>query len=413
MRAKPHWLLALLGLASLAGCGGTTFEEHIRACATPSGALSSEDAELPQLVRAVEQQRGLPLQLASGGAIPSESNAAVALAAIYSPALHLHLTPKLVPLIAHGAPAEKRDEFLKQNQELVQQTAAALDRPRCVFDIEYGLGFFASMRYLDDAALASRLVLLRARRSATNKKDAESLVDVLRSLRLCHALANERRVEARALAASLRHEAFDVVRDCFEVGLWRRPEAEQLYALLREELDDWPDDGRMLMGERATVLHAYEAIRAGMLRRLMTLQEYRELKSKSIAELENATPAEIDADEARYLQTMQRLIDATALSHEDRATEVDAAFDDLQQVRPLFAARLFMWDLSSAMETAAQDKTTVLAWTLALAASAELLPPPFSESPLTGKSLEVEQNSQRVEIYDGREVLVALPLLLR
>jgi hypothetical protein len=412
MRAKPHSLIALLWLLAIAGCGAPTFDEQVLSFATPTSALQSRDPELPKLIRDVEQQRGLPLQLARTEAISSESNAAVALAEIFSPALHLHLMPRLLPLIAHGAPADKRDEFLLQQKELIEQTAQAVDRPRCVFDIESPKGFFASMSYLDDAALASRLLLLRARQSATNKDRLPAFADVLRSLRVCHALTRERRVEARALAASLRHEALGVANNCFDVGLWRRHEAEQLYALLRQQLSNWPDDGRMLVGERATVIHAYEAIRAGMLDRILTLEEYYRFNHQ-IEELAKATTQEVDADEARYLRALERLLDAATTPSLKRANEIDAAMDEIAAAPPLFAATLFTKDLRAAMQTAAHDRATVMAWTLALAAAAELTPPPINTSPVTGVALEVEQNAERLEIYDGQEVLVGLPLLLK
>lgn len=403
-------VVAVLGAFLIGGCGGPSFEERVRALATPTGALASPDPQLPRLVREVEQQRGLPLQLADPGATPSESNAAVALAAAYGPALHLRVSPVVTALLGSDAPLEQRTEFLQKHQTLVEQTTDAADLPRCVFDVGHEFGFFASMGYLDDATLATRLLLLSARRAAVKNDRPAALADVLRALRVCHALARERRVEARVLAASLRYEALDAAAGCFDAGLWRRHEADQLYGLLREELKDWPEDSRMLVGERSTVIHAYEAIRAGMLHRLVTLEERNRLKGR-LGALETATPAEVDADEARYLRATQRLIDAAAIPFAHRSSEVAAAMAEVDSPPTLFAATLFASDLPAALQTAAQDRATVEAWTLALAAVADLVPPPFVESPVTGQPLQVRHVANRVEVLDGENLLASLPLL--
>jgi hypothetical protein len=412
MHAQSRSLLYAFVLVVIAGCGGPSFEEQVYTCATPSGALSSADHQLPQLIRAVEQQRGLPLQLSGTVATSGEINTAKALAAIYDPALHLKLTPTVTKLLEPAATAKEREDFLRLHKELVERTADAADLPRCVFEVGHEAGFFASMFYLDDAALAARLLVVRSLHAAENKDRSAALADMLRALRISHALAKERRVEARALAASLRYEALGVATEFFYAGVWRRHEAEQLYGALREALSDWPADSRMLIGERATVIHAYEALRAGMLQRIVTLEERQRLRGR-IEALEKATPAELDADEARYLRAMQRLIAASEEPYPNRSAEIAAAMAEINSAPTLFAATLFAKDLPAAIETAALDRATVEAWTLALATAAELIPPPIRVSPRTGKPLEVEQNAERVEIYDGQDMLVGLPLLLK
>ncbi len=412
MRAKHRPLLAALWVAAIAGCGGPTFEERVRAIATPNGALNSADPELPKLIRAVEQQRGLPLQLSGTVATSGEINTAKALAAIYNPALHVKLAPTVAELLLPTAAPKERHKFLEEHRQLVKRTADAADLPRCVFEIGHELGFFASMYYLDDASMAVRLLLLRSLDAAAKKDRPAALADVLRALRVSHALSRERRVEARALAASLRYESLDLTTEYFSSGLWRRHEADQLYGALREQLTDWPADSRMLIGERATVIHAYEALRAGMLQRIVTLEERRRLGDR-IKALESATRAELDADEARYLRAMQRLIIASESPYPRRAADIGAAMTEINSTPTLFAATLFAKDLPAAIETAALDRATVEAWTLALAAAAELIPPPFGESPLTGKPFDVDQGAERITVYDGKEALVSLPLLLQ
>jgi hypothetical protein len=113
------------------------------------------------------------------------------------------------------------------------------------------------------------------------------------------------------------------------------------------------------------------------------------------------------------LRAMQRLIAASEEPYPSRSAEIAAAMAEINSAPTLFAATLFAKDLPAAIETAALDRATVEAWTLALATAAELIPPPIRVSPRTGKPLEVEQNAERVEIYDGQDMLVGLPLLLK
>lgn len=405
-------IVAALLFLVVAGCGGPSFEDKVRALAVPTGALASLDPQLPPLIKAVEQQRGLPLQLAEVSIEAPGNNAAVALENAYSLSLLGRLSPSVALLLDPTVTPESRDEFLKRYESLIETTAKAADLPRCRFDTDQEFGFFGVMRYLDDASVASRLLLGRAQQAAAKQDRVAALADVLRSLRVCHWLADVRRVEGRVLAAVLRSEALDVAAGLFDAGLAHHLEAEQIYAVLREQLNDWPDDRRMLIGERATVIHAYETIRAGMLDRMITLDERKQLGNRVDALLA-AEPAEIDADEARYLRAMQRLIDASQTPYPERSAEIDTAMSEINSAPTLFAATLFSEDLPPAIRTAAQDQATAEAWTIALAAVADLKAPPFRTSPVSGKTLEVNRGVDRVDVTDGDDVLVSLPVLIR
>ncbi|QDT70563.1 hypothetical protein MalM25_35120 [Planctomycetes bacterium MalM25] len=413
MRPTTRLLAAAACVCGLIGCGASSIEKQILACSEPTGALASTDAELVDTVRQVEQQRGWPSQL-DGAKIVAEGNAAATLAECYSDPQHLRLGPRAMILVEPGPDLEERDAFLKRHDQLIRKTAAAVDLPRCRFAVGHRFGFFAHMGYLDDASLAARLLHLRATRDDLGDRSPETLTDLLRSLRVTHWLARVRRVEARVLACTLRREALATIRQRFFSGDYRRFEAEQVYSLLRDQLADWPEDRRMLVGERATVLHAYEAIRRGLLGRLITLEERKRLKESGLlGRMESATPQAIDADELAYLRLLEAVVKASDRSQPQRRQVMNAELDRISQRPTLFARGLFLLDLPDAMHRVASDRALVEAWTIALAMAADLKTPPFRVSPLSGEPYETNALSPGAAIVygDGADDLVELPEL--
>lgn len=405
-------LLLATGLLLVGGCGGDPLERKVLGFAVPTGALSSENAELVRRVRSIEQAGGLASQL---DAPPGNTgdNAAVAIFEAYSDPLHLRLVPIVEELLAEDASPEERATFLETHKQLINKTAAAADLPRVRFDVGHRYGFFARMSYLNDASLAARMLLLRARHAGSDSSQS-GFADLLRALRLGHELGKVQRVEARVLAERLRDESLSVAAEYFGAGRLGRFEAEQLYGRLRDQLADWPADRRALVGERATVIHAYEAIRGGMIERLLTIDERKRLKADGqLARVRAAAPADIDADEARYLNAIGKLLAVAKEPYHERLPAIQEAFEAVAVAPGLFAGPLFLQDLPQAIRAAAMDRARVEAWTLTLAAVAELKPPPFRTSPLTGHPYEAERDTDEVAVTfgDGPYQAIVLPML--
>lgn len=400
--------------ALLAGCG-KDFQQQVETFATPTKALASDNAELVREVRAIQQARGLASQLDRPEANP-ETNAAAAFAEGYSDDLHLRLTPIVQPLIEPTSPvgAEARKAFLRREVLLLDKTGSIIDLPRCQFEVAHRHGFFARMRYLDDAVLASRLMLVRTLHRAAEADLDGAMDDLLRSLRVTHWLSQVRRVEARVLAVRLRQEAFEVASAQFEGRIFRRHEAERLYGALREQLTDWPTERDMLLGDRATVIHAYEAIRAGLLHRLMTQDERTRLsQTDHLQRMRGADAEAIDQDQAYYLAAMGTLLSIADEPHAPRQPAIATALGKLSERPTLFARALFTRDLPDAMQLVAVDRAQCEGWTIALAAAAGLRTPPFRNSPLSGLPYEVDRDANRVEVIHGKSETdtVGLPVL--
>lgn len=408
----PRWSLALVA-GALVGCGGDRFEERVLACAKPSGALASADPELVQLIAEVAQSKGLPADL-DGPLGPPQDNSAAALAACFSDELCLQLRPYVEGLVLQAEPSDERADFLKRNALLVNKVAAATDLPRCRFDVDHAFGFFGRMRFLDDAALGSHLLTLRAAESARRDEPAAAAADLRRALVTAHRLAAVRRVEARVLAEALRSATLAYAERLFVEAKLGRAEAETLYGTLREHLADWPDNARMLTGERAVVTHAYEAIRNGMLERVLTLDERKRLSEAGLLDrLREAPPDALDADQADYLEAMRRVIDSADLPAVERDASVTAALASARDGPLLFAAPLFLVDLTDALDAAVTDRARCEAWAIALASSAGLRPPPFRVSPATGEAYEATRETGRVAVTlgDPEGETVVLPIL--
>ncbi|MEO0529213.1 MAG: hypothetical protein AAF266_01415 [Planctomycetota bacterium] len=409
--ASRLFVLAIL-LVGLLGCRDD-LSARITALSEPTGARESSLPALVSLINAVEQERGLPRQLVLPQG-PDADNAAAAIADCYSEQLHVRLTPVVAPLLRPDAANDLRAEFLAKHELLLSKTAAAMDLPRCQFDVGHEYGFFARMVYLDDVAMACRLRLVAALTAASEKRGPEALNDVLRSLRLAHELSRVRNIDARVQAATLRSESLAIAAALFRSGALGRHEAEQLYGKLRDQLSDWPSDRRMLVGERAVIIHAYEAIRADMLSRLVTLEERRQLDSLGRFEaLQSAPPDEIDADQVRYLKAIDQLLDVAERPHHGRLDAIDEALSIVNTAPTSFAATLFIDDLPEALRRVAEDRASVEAWTITLAAAGNLLTPPFRENSATGEEFTVERGADEIIVALDEINAVRLPILDR
>lgn len=405
----------------LAGCGGDRFEQRVVRCATPNLARESADPELLRLLAEVTQAKALARDL-DGPLGPPDDNAAAALAACYSDELCVQMRPYVERLVIDATPSPERTEFLERNTLLVNKTAAAADLPRCRFAVDHAFGFFGRMRFLDDAALAAHLLTLRAMDAARRAEPGSvaavrlAVADLERALVTAHRLAMVRRVEARVLAASLRTATLDNAERMLGTGVLGRAAAEAVYGTLREQLADWPDNARMLVGERAMVVHAYEAIRGGMLDRVLTLDERKRLAEAGLLDrLRDAPAAALDADQADYLAAMRALIESADLPAEERQAGVAAAIASARSGPLLFAAPLFLVDVSDALDSAVEDRARCEAWTIALAGAADLRPPPFRVSPLSGEPYEAAREAGTIAVTIGRSQgeRVTLPVLAR
>ncbi|MEN1679748.1 MAG: hypothetical protein AAGJ46_09145 [Planctomycetota bacterium] len=415
--------VALTVALSCLGCGGEreSFQDQVARCAQLSGAKASKLEGLRTEVARIESVGETPLALSSPAISQAEqdgSNAALMLRAALNDATRLQLLPKLDDCLPEGRfvfkpkQIERARSLLDGVQRLRGAIAAAEQAPRCEFQTRTDLGFFAKLRYLDDAAIATRLHVLAA---GTRLADGE-LPAAINELRLAlwwaDHLGRTPRLEARLLAAQLRGQCLVVIEaivggELVGVAAPQKVDVERLYTLLRQSLDDWPGDDAPLVGDRAVTLHAYEALREGMYKTLVTKEEKAMLDRRGLlGRVADPKPRELDADQLAYLEVMAGLIEAAAEPHYKRADQVKnllgrVAPDTDGASRAPLAAYLFLPGAGDALEEMARDRAACEAWAVALASVGGLDRPPYRVNPVTGEDYELVRSRSGVEVRTG------------
>lgn len=402
-------LLALLGCLS---CGAPTddLSEKVARFARLSGAKESPTPGLADAVRQIEAAGEGPQQLVRPPA--TDGNAATALAKALDDATRLELLPQLEEL-AWPAGGEYSARQVALARELLAKRGALLDEvtdagraPRCEFDVRHDLGYFGKLAFLDDVAVAARLHMLAALVALRDDQGPAACDHLESAARWLGSLAEERRIEARLLAAQLRGEWLRVVSEAVT-----RPatlaEAQRLYAVLAGWLRAWPPDRRALVGDRAVTLHAYEAIRAGMLENILTTEEQHSLGDQGVLSAMRAMDdAAIDSDELAYLRAMETIIASSDQPLFQRADGLRTLFDRFEpggegaRAAPL-AAHLFLKDLPRALERMARDRARCEAWAIAIAAAAGFDMPPYAANPVNGDDYQVHRQTSALRVIAG------------
>lgn len=419
-------LLALILLALslgmlLPGCG-TDPKEHqqnVLRYAELTGAKASDYQSLVASVEEIEAAAQTPLALqaqidGSGVTGIGASNSADIISGITTDETRLRLIPQLAELIPRDqfqfSPKSLLDirEMMAATALLWPKLSEAAASPLCRFDVRFDHGFFGRMRFLDDATIASRLHLLAVAPALADDRRATALGELESCLKWCERLSQVKRVEARLLATQLRGEALLAVEAIAGDPATQRADLQQLHALLRSQLDDWPDPAGALVGDRAVTMHAYEAIRDGQLDRLITKEEETMLGKQGLLDtLRTISEPSIDQDEAAYLDAMKVLIAAAGQPLSESSgtiADVLARFDPNGGSRaadaPL-ATHLFLPGVATALKEIVRDRAVCEGWAITLATAAKLDLPPYRINPLTGQPYVIDRQPGWIAIQFG------------
>ena len=407
------------------GCGSQerTVRELVAESADLPGARTSPNAALRAEIGRIVAEGGTPQQLVAT-LPPDDQNVAAALVKVFDRTL----LPSILSTSDEFFPAERFEfdavelrraiAFRDAHRRQLDAVIAALARPACDFGVEFDKGYFFEERFVDEVAVACRLLAFDAAAEMDERGPAAALRPVGLLFRLIGHLDDAQLLSARATAASLRYEALRVLE---AVAQHRQTTSDDLHALHRivmQQLESWPSDADALFGERALVLHTYEAIRCGLLAWVLTPDEKRTFRQERILEeLDGVLHKTADTDELYYLRAIRAQIAACDRPYIERMDTFVAQEESLRAKRskpdfPFAAARLFLPDLEDFQNKFAVDRARCEAWALALAAAADLPSPPFTESPRSGVAYQVTRESQRVVVAmgepDGWEAVVPL-----
>ncbi|TWT36699.1 hypothetical protein KOR34_16390 [Posidoniimonas corsicana] len=403
------WLCPLAAACCLAlGCGrsGEDLESKVLRAANLEGARRSSLPELVDLVTQIENSHEAPADL-SADPVPDDVNAAAVLASELTDAVRLRMLPQLEVLLTfeRGRPSDEQlataADLLRDEAPLVDLVRQASAKPRCASGVRFERGFFDRYRLLDDATLAARLHLVAAHVALADGDRTAMLDELGLAAKWINWLAQERRLEPRLLAAQLRRQWFAAVAVALAKPAPNR-DYVAVFDQLRGQLRTWPSDRDALVGDRAITLHAYEAIRLGLLDRVITIDEKKKLsKDGRLDELRAMDQSAIDQDELTYLKTMTALVDLADDPYHRRVEEMSAVLaqaapDSPAAARAPLATGLFLVGVGDAIEALARDRAITEGWLLTLASAADFDLPPYRISPLTGRPYEAARDAQGV-----------------
>lgn len=407
MKQPPAYYFLLLVLLSLAplltGCRGSNADlpERVLKCAQLEGAKSSKLPELVEAVQQIERRQAGPLHLSRPAKGP-DLNAAARLAEVFSDADRLRLFSPLRTLVTPGAEDDSEAQLammrklLEDEQEILAAVNQAVELPDCSSGVRFDLGFFDRYKFLDDAAIATRLHLTAAVVAFADEERPLGMRQAAWASQWIGWLAKEQRLEARLLAAQLRREWFELVRSVVSHSATRE-ELSTFFTALRQQLNEWPPDRATFVGDRAITLHAYEAVRAGMADRVITIDEKKALKKANwLEKTKTIDGPSLDRDELIYLGVMQEVIDACSDPYYQRVERLAPLFEDHaigseRSEQAPYATRLFLPGVAEALEWIARDRALTEAWALAIASAAPFDIPPYRISPLNGRAYEAER----------------------
>jgi len=420
--------LCLLG----AGCGGQTSPQLPQ---LPPGAdygdlpglSAASDGELREELAQIAKEGGTPRQLSEPRAADAD-NAAAGLSDLFPQDRLESILQESEKLFPAGAfrlnPVELQRviHFRKRHDAARLRARQALQRPQCDFGIDFASGFPAEVKFIAVVRICARLEAFTAAEALADGKPGAAVESLALMLRLAQCLGAQRHVEARLEAAFLRAEAFRLLQAIVLDENIRQSDLQRLHEIVGMHLKAWVDDADAWIGDRAMGMHAYEMVRDGRLRELLTLREL-DLFAKEgrLKELLAAAQKNVDADELYYLQTMRQIIESCRRPYYRRTELFDSIGEDLQRRRntpgfPVVAARLLLPDIRKGHAIQARDRANWEAWALALAlATGES--PPQRTNPLSGENyLHAKQgNSIIVENFgssqDGDYPSISVPCL--
>jgi len=411
---KAAVLPAMLGLLVTVGCRqGDTPEDARQQAAEDFGQLpglaGSPDPRLQNELARIVDEGATPALLAEHRIAESE-NVAAGLTHLF-PARKVRsiLTESgdILPareFTFHSLQLEKAIRFRKRYEVQRRQVRQALGRGACDFGIRFEEGFAADLGFIDLVRLCARLEAFGAAESLAGD-DLDAAAESLGVMfRLAACVAGEKHAIARLEGAFCRTEALAVLRAIVEHPKAGRSHLERMAKLVRRQLDTWPPDADAWIGDRALGMQAYESVRAGKIRELLTEDEIRQFaEAKTLADLPAVAQRTVNQDELYYLETMRKIIESCRQPCHARAKLFRTIREDLHGRRaspdfPLVAGRLLLPDIEKGHRIQGRDRATCEAWALALALACGADPPPYQANPLTGKPYEVVREEGLVTV---------------
>ena len=407
------------------------------------GLKAVPDKKLRDELARITEEGGTP-ELIGKAEIPAEDNVAAGLAELF-PQRQINSilarSEKIFPpreFEFDPIRLQRAINFRKKYDAERLRAREALGRPECDFGIRFMAGLAAELKFIDVVRICARLEAFRAAESlagddpSVGHKNAppngldEAIEALGMMLRLASRLGTEKHSIARLEAAFLRTEAFGVLQAVVLDDRITRERLQRLGKMVQQQLAAWPDDADAWIGDRALGLHAYEMVRAGNLRDMLSDEEIAQYEQEDVLkELLTAASRGVNHDELYYLETMRKIIDSCSQPYHVRLGVFDSVADDLREKRsspefPIVAVWvLALPDIRKGHAIQAQDRANWEAWALALALATGGQPPAYRINPLTGKEYVQNKYEKTITVTnfgsgkDGDNPAIIVPNLAR
>ncbi len=376
------------------------------------GLRASADPRLREELARVEETGGTPEALQEP-LVEEGQNAAVLLESIFSSRRLAGLKEQsdgLFPTIGfefNPLHFEKVLAFRDDHAESLERCREVLSRESRGFGIDHTRGFGNDLDFVDRVRLCARLEAFDAADQLHARKDLDAAMEnIERMLHWAALLAAEKNVYTRGEAAAMREEIASVIVETAHSPDAAPRHTAELAKLVLDALEGWTPDAHAWIGDRAAVLHSYEAIRDGKITRFLTVDEIDALaRERSLFDLSKALERSVDSDELFYLQAARRLIDLCGQPYFKRRrafAEIEMEAERLRGGKdyPLAAMLLFLKDVESGHLLQAHDRALYEALYLALSHAAGKTSDRFRVSPLSGKPYRVRRDGALV-VVDG------------
>jgi len=360
---------------------------------------STRNTSLRDEYNRIVQAKGTPVRL-TVEEVSDAANAASAISKLYDESLLTALDEKSSALYPV-------DRFRRRYEHLLEGFRLAMRRPRCDFYIDYRLGFFADMSFIDKAQVCFRLEAFSIAELLDQGDLHQAIGDLGRLFRLVSHLDHEKQLECRLIAAKLRAQALLIVEAIAHHPAAGKAELGALLEIVRQQLAAWPSDADAWIGERAQVMHSYELIRAGYLLDVLTAEELKTYtKDGTLERMAEVAENHLDEDELFYLESIREVIASCEMPFHDRWPTFREIRQRMHEQRneesfPVFVALLFLSDVEDANRLLAEDRARTEAWAIALSLATDAPRPEYESSPIHGHEYDVTIEAGRVEVWSG------------
>jgi hypothetical protein len=390
---------------------------------------SSPNRQLASELALVEQDGGLPLQIApaaDGHSRSSRTPASEALHLAFPPLSRQMIAAPLAEIYAGGKLAlspvqiERGRELVARHRSASEKFRAALPTEAGGFGSRLADGMLAELGFLEPLTIGCRLEAVAAAVALADKEPQRAMPHLATLLSTARILAEDPNVTTRVAAANLRTDALGVLSAIASHDAATPETHSRLLELLNQSTTDWPPDARAWRGDRAGGLLVYELVRDGRYLSLLSAEEIRQLDEQRTARAAaQAAARNIDDDEHYYLQVMRQLIDACQHPYCQRTTVLEKIRCELVAKEqsadyPLVAATLLLTDFETAHRLQAEDMSRCQGWLIALGAALGQPPPSVPINPLTGSPYTVERTPLSVTVsgvLPGRDEACVVPVL--